>query len=212
MRLILNTLYKLAVSANLICLLMVLSCGAEPRSVRLYSECSSNFIRVDMRGRVVAEEASSILEIPQLEKFQNLTFLTKDRGLELTIFAEEAKRYLCFNSKWRIIGSKKFQEPMCLFRESMSKLIQGYFQYRSVADPTRILSFNNRGRPIKCPQNKSYQKCSNFLKYDDSFNVPEHNKKIKKTQKSNKPKYPNTQNTQTFIRHSQHRSRNSITT
>ncbi|CAH0391742.1 unnamed protein product [Bemisia tabaci] len=106
---------------------------------------------------------------------------------------------------------EKNRGPMCLFRESMSKLIQGYFQYRSVADPTKMLSFNNRGRPIKSPQNKSYQKCSNFLKDDTSFNVPEHNKKIQKTQKSNKPKYPNTQNTQTPIRHSHHRSRNSIT-
>lgn len=148
-------------------------CGAVPsmvRSVRLYNDCSSSDVRVDMRGRVLADDDKS-------DRFQNLTVRSLDFSVKLTIFAEESKRYLCFNQKWKLVGSKKFRGAMCQFYEDMMET--GYNRYRSVADETRFVGFNRRGRPLRGNQIKNaHLKCLNFLKFDADFSIFEHNARL----------------------------------
>uniref|UniRef100_A0A1B6BZU2 Fibroblast growth factor n=1 Tax=Clastoptera arizonana TaxID=38151 RepID=A0A1B6BZU2_9HEMI len=174
MRLTLYTLPKLAVSAKLLCLLMVVICGAVPsmvRSVRLYNDCAGRYVRADTRGRVFADADES-------DKFQNLTIRSTDFSLKLTIFGEESKRYLCFNKKWKIVGSLRDRGPMCQFYEEMAQ--NGYSRFRSAADKKHFLGFNRRGRPLKgSPQVKSPNpKCLNFLKFDAEFSIPDFNAKM----------------------------------
>ena len=43
-----------------------------------------------------------------LRKFSfigNLTIKSLDFSVKLTIYAEESRRYLCFNRKWKLVGS-----------------------------------------------------------------------------------------------------------
>lgn len=169
------TLPQLAVSAKLLCLLMVVICGAVPsmvRSVRLYNDCSSNNVRVDMKGRVLADDDKS-------ERFQNLTIKSLDFSVKLTIYAEESRRYLCFNRKWKLVGSKKFRGAMCEFYEDMTN---GYNRYRSVANESHFVGFNRRGRPLRsglARQNgHQKEKCLNFLKFDTEFSINHHNQKL----------------------------------
>lgn len=35
----------------------------------------------------------------------NLTIKSLDFSVKLTIYAEESQRYLCFNRKWKLVGS-----------------------------------------------------------------------------------------------------------
>ncbi|XP_069677857.1 fibroblast growth factor 17 isoform X2 [Periplaneta americana] len=169
------TLPQLAVSAKLLCLLMVVICGAVPsmvRSVRLYNDCSSSDVRVDMKGRVLADDDKS-------DKFQNLTIRSLDFSVKLTIYAEESRRYLCFNKKWKLVGFKKFKGAMCEFYEDMTN---GYNRYRSVANESHFVGFNKRGRQLRgglARQNGNRrEKCLNFLKFDSDFSIPNHNDKL----------------------------------
>ncbi|XP_022185421.1 fibroblast growth factor 18 isoform X1 [Nilaparvata lugens] len=180
MRFNLQTLPKLAVSAKLLCLLMVVMCGAVPstRSVRLYNDCSSSDVRIDMKGRVLADDIKS-------NKFRNLTIRSQNFNVKLTIFAEESKRYLCFNRNWKLVGSKRFRGEMCQFYEEMLEI--GYNRYRSVADESRYIGFNKKGRPlrdrqqqqqIKAAKSAAHDKCLNFLKFDTDFSIGEHNRRM----------------------------------
>lgn len=172
MPLFVNKLLKLAVSVNLLCLLMVVAPGAVStmvRPVRLYSDCSGRYIRLDMKGRVLADSDSS-------DRFQNLTITSKDVfDLKLTIYAEESQRYLCFNQRWKLVGSKNFRGSMCQFYEEM--LETGYNRYRSVADESHYVGLNRKGRPLKGAAGKAAKrnKCLNFIKYNSYFNIAKHN-------------------------------------
>ncbi|KAL1461328.1 hypothetical protein WDU94_013235, partial [Cyamophila willieti] len=107
---------------------------------------------------------------------ENLTITSKDVfDLKLTIFAEESQRYLCFNQRWKLVGSKTFRGPMCQFYEEM--LETGYFRYRSVADESHYVGLNRKGRPLKGVAAKSVKKnkCLNFLKSSFYFNIAKHN-------------------------------------
>ncbi|KAJ9590380.1 hypothetical protein L9F63_016594, partial [Diploptera punctata] len=110
----------------------------------------------------------------------NLTIRSMDFNVKLTIFAEESRRYLCFNKKWKLVGSKKFRGPMCEFFEDMVN--NAYNRYRSAANETYFVGFNRRGRPLRgdLARQKGYhrEKCLNFIKMDAGFNIPHHNQKL----------------------------------
>lgn len=61
---------------------------------------------------------------------------------------------------------------MCQFYEEM--LETGYNRYRSVADETRYVGLNRKGRPLKVG-GKINMKCLNFIKYNSYFNIAKHN-------------------------------------
>ncbi|XP_046658936.1 fibroblast growth factor 17 isoform X2 [Homalodisca vitripennis] len=174
MRLTLSTLPSLlAVSAKLLCLLMVVICGAVPsmvRSVRLYNDCSGSQVRVDLRGRVLADD----VDIP--DRFSNLTIRSLDFSVKLTIFAEESRRFLCFNQKWKLVGSKRFRGEMCQFYENMVQ--NGYNRFRSVVDETRFMGFNRRGKPLRGTATPHNPKCLNFIKLDQKFDILSHNMRM----------------------------------
>ncbi|XP_065211030.1 fibroblast growth factor 8b [Planococcus citri] len=173
MRLHSSSLPKLAVFVNLVCLFMILKSAC---CVRLYNDCSSQNIAVDRKGRVYARDNPS-------QVYQNFTIISKDFTGKLAIFAEESRRYLCFNKKWRLIGSKKYRGITCLFKEEM--LENGYTRYRTAAvadgNETRYIGFNKDGkfmketRLAKVPQ--TLQRCLYFLKLD-TYDVNDHNKRV----------------------------------
>ncbi|KAK7861886.1 hypothetical protein R5R35_001483 [Gryllus longicercus] len=170
---------QLAVSAKLLCLLMVVICGAVPsmvRSVRLYNDCSLSYMGIDIKGRVLAVEDES------LNKFQNLTIRSRDYNVSLTIYAEASGRYLCFNKKWKPVGLKKFNRSMCTFYEEM--LPSGYTRFRSSATDSQphYVGFNKRGKPLRGNASRNDtrdQGCFNFVKNDTNFNINNHNKIVR---------------------------------
>ncbi|XP_017876942.2 uncharacterized protein LOC108623144, partial [Ceratina calcarata] len=89
---------QLAVLAKILCLLMVVMCGAVPamvRSVSLYSTCSLGNITV-YRHQILAVGRND-----QNAPYQKLTTQSEDFSGKLYIFAEESKRYICFNKRWK---------------------------------------------------------------------------------------------------------------
>ncbi|XP_071447857.1 uncharacterized protein ths [Hetaerina americana] len=183
-----RTLPQLAVSAKLLCLLMVVICGAVPsmvRSVRLYNQCSSSHVSVDASGRVLADDDKTD------EKFRNLTIHSVGIGV-MTIYAEEAKRYLCFNRNWKLIGSKRYKGPRCQFYEVMEN---GYNQYKSAANQSYFVGFNSKGRPLRAAginpprrtggpprrhksRARSRAKCLNFIKRGSDFSIGAHHERL----------------------------------
>ncbi|XP_074108843.1 uncharacterized protein LOC141533718 [Cotesia typhae] len=168
MRLTLNTLPQLAVLAKILCLLMVVMCGAVPamvRSVSLYSTCSSGNITVI--GRNVKASARDQDNAP----YQKLTTQSDDFSRKLYIFAEKSQRFICFNKRWKPIAlPKKQRDAMCQFYETYNG---PYLRYRSAVDPTKYLGFNKYGRPIK--GQRARPECYNFMKYNPSFSINDHN-------------------------------------
>ncbi|XP_033328765.1 uncharacterized protein LOC117221706 isoform X1 [Megalopta genalis] len=168
MRLTLSTLPQFAVLAKILCLLMVVMCGAVPamvRSVSLYSTCSSG--NVTVMGRSIKAIGRDDHNAP----YQKLTTQSEDFSRKLYIFAEKSQRYICFNKRGRLVGLRKKQKgPMCQFNE----LYNGsYLRYRSVADSTRYLGFNKFGMPMKNPRGR--QECFNFIKYNPHVDIDHHN-------------------------------------
>ncbi|XP_046749804.1 uncharacterized protein LOC124413331 isoform X1 [Diprion similis] len=168
MRLTLSTLPQLAVLAKILCLLMVVMCGAVPamvRSVSLYSTCSSGNVTVQDR---------SVMAVGRTEKnsaYQKLTTKSDDFSGKLYIFAEESERYICFNKRWKLVGlPRKRKGPMCQFYEEDNG---SYLRYRSAVDKTHYLGFNKRGMPLKDAQGRD--QCLNFIKYNPLFNINQHN-------------------------------------
>lgn len=71
---------------------------------------------------------------------------------------------------------KKFRGAMCQFYENMVQ--NGYNRFRSVADETRYMGFNRRGRPLRGTATPHNPKCLNFIKLDQKFDIGSHNKKM----------------------------------
>ncbi|KAG8244115.1 hypothetical protein J6590_029473 [Homalodisca vitripennis] len=106
----------------------------------------------------------------------NLTIRSLDFSVKLTIFAEESKRFLCFNQKWKLVGSKRFRGEMCQFYENMVQ--NGYNRFRSVVDETRFMGFNRRGKPLRGTATPHNPKCLNFIKLDQKFDILSHNMRM----------------------------------
>ncbi|XP_066598619.1 fibroblast growth factor 18 isoform X2 [Prorops nasuta] len=159
---------QLAVLAKILCLLMVVMCGAVPamvRSVSLYSTCSSG--NVTVIGRSIKAVGRDDHNAP----YQKLTTQSEDFSRKLYIFAERSQRYICFNKRWRLVGLPKKQKgPMCQFYEEYNG---SYLRYRSVADSSRYLGFNKVGKPMKSPHGR--QECFNFIKYNPHADINHHN-------------------------------------
>lgn len=62
---------------------------------------------------------------------------------------------------------------MCQFYESMVQ--NGYNRFRSVADETRFMGFNRKGRPMRATATPNNLKCLNFMKLDQKFDIGSHN-------------------------------------
>ncbi|XP_012146585.1 fibroblast growth factor 8b isoform X2 [Megachile rotundata] len=167
MRLTLSTLPQLAVLAKILCLLMVVMCGAVPamvRSVSLYSTCSSG--NVTVIGRSIKAMGRDDQNAP----YQKLTTQSEDFSRKLYIYAEKSQRYICFNKRWKLVGLPKKQKgPMCQFYEDYNG---SYLTYRSVVDSSRYLGFNKFGKPMKNPRR---QECFNFIKYNPHADINHHN-------------------------------------
>ncbi|XP_043578256.1 uncharacterized protein LOC122565869 isoform X1 [Bombus pyrosoma] len=159
---------QLAVLAKILCLLMVVMCGAVPamvRSVSLYSTCSSG--NVTVTGRTIKALGRDDHNAP----YQKLTTQSEDFSRKLYIFAEKSQRYICFNKRWKPIGLPKKQKgPMCQFYEDYNG---SYLTYRSVVDSSRYLGFNKFGKPMK--NHRGRQECFNFIKYNPHADIDHHN-------------------------------------
>ncbi|XP_039754861.1 uncharacterized protein LOC120629855 isoform X2 [Pararge aegeria] len=165
---------QLAVSAKILCLLMVVICGAVPsmvRSVRLFNQCSHTFVNVFPNGTVMARYDGN--DQP------NLTLSTHGLSLDLLIHSPIHDMYLCFNRS-RLIGRRltRFQaerQPNCLFKE---EFVNGYNRYHLVRNEDRYIGFNRRGgqmRRLKSQIPQRQQKCFSFLKIAHEFNIENHN-------------------------------------
>ncbi|XP_011645656.1 fibroblast growth factor 17 isoform X3 [Pogonomyrmex barbatus] len=159
---------QLAVLAKILCLLMVVMCGAVPamvRSVSLYSTCSSG--NVTVIGRSVKAIGRDDHNAP----YQKLATQSEDFSRKLYIYAEKSQRYLCFNKRWRLVALLKKQKgAMCQFYEVYNG---SYLRYRSVANASRYLGFNKFGNPVKNFHRK--QECFNFIKYNPHADINHHN-------------------------------------
>ncbi|XP_020288476.1 fibroblast growth factor 18 [Pseudomyrmex gracilis] len=157
---------QLAVLAKILCLLMVVMCGAVPamvRSVSLYSTCSSGNVTVTHRSIVAAGRTE--LNAP----YQMLTTQSEDFSRKLYIFAEKIERYICFTKKWKLV-SRRNRGPMCQFYEFYNG---SYLRYRSVKNESRYIGFNKNGRPVRNPHAR--QQCFNFIKYNPHADINHHN-------------------------------------
>ncbi|XP_015174580.1 PREDICTED: fibroblast growth factor 17-like isoform X2 [Polistes dominula] len=174
---------QLAVLAKILCLLMVVMCGAVPamvRSVSLYSTCSSG--NVTVMGRSIKAVGRSDDNAP----YQKLTTQSEDFSRKLYIFAEKSQRYICFNKRWKLVGLPKKQKgPMCQFYEVYNG---SYLRYRSVADGTRYLGFNKLGKPMKNPHGR--QECFNFIKYNPHADINHHNSLVNADMGGMEPREP----------------------
>ncbi|XP_034950399.1 uncharacterized protein ths isoform X2 [Chelonus insularis] len=159
---------QLAVLAKILCLLMVVMCGAVPamvRSVSLYSTCSSGNITVI--GRTIKALARDEMIAP----FQKLTTQSDDFSRKLYIFAEKSQRYICFNKRWKPVAlPKKQRDAMCQFYETYNG---PYLRYKSAVDSSKYLGFNKYGKPIKGQRGRA--ECFNFMKFNPSFSINDHN-------------------------------------
>ncbi|XP_076659205.1 fibroblast growth factor 17 isoform X2 [Halictus rubicundus] len=160
---------QFAVLAKILCLLMVVMCGAVPamvRSVSLYSPCSSG--NVTVMGRSIKAVGRDDHNAP----YQKLTTQSEDFTKKLYIFAEKSQRYICFNKRGRLVGLRKKQKgPMCQFNEVYNS--GEYLRYRSVEDSSRYLGFNRFGMPMKSPRGR--KECYNFIKYNPHADINHHN-------------------------------------
>ncbi|XP_043260515.1 fibroblast growth factor 18-like [Colletes gigas] len=168
MKVSLSTLPQLAVLAKILCLLMVVMCGAVPamvRSVSLYSTCSSGNVTV------MARKINAIGRDDHNAPYQKLTTQSEDFSRKLYIFAEKSQRYICFNKQGKLVGLPKKQKgPRCQFYEQYNG---SYLRYRSVENSSRFLGFNKFGKPMKNPRGR--QECFNFIKYNPHTDIQHHN-------------------------------------
>ncbi|XP_046977960.1 uncharacterized protein LOC125066979 [Vanessa atalanta] len=171
------TLPQLAVSAKILCLLMVVICGAVPsmvRSVRLYSQCSHMYVNVFPNGTVMARSDGN--DQP------NLTISTRGLSLDLLIHSPVQDMYLCFNRS-RLVGRRLTRlqaerQPNCLFKE---EFVDGYNRYHLVKNEDRYIGFNRRGAQVR--RGKSHlperqHKCFSFMKKAHDFDINRHNTMI----------------------------------
>ncbi|XP_034829004.1 uncharacterized protein ths isoform X1 [Maniola hyperantus] len=183
------TLPQLAVSAKILCLLMVVICGAVPsmvRSVRLFNKCSHTFVNVYPNGTVMARYDGN--DQP------NLTLISRGSNLDLLIHSPTHDMYLCFNRS-RLIGRRlsRFQaerQPTCLFKE---EFVDGYNRYHLVRNEDRYIGFNRRGGQMRrgksqIPQRQ--QECFSFLKIAPEFNIEIHNDILAGNKPRRRPRPP----------------------
>ncbi|XP_026318825.1 uncharacterized protein LOC113229447 isoform X2 [Hyposmocoma kahamanoa] len=165
---------QLAVSAKILCLLMVVICGAVPsmvRSVRLYSRCSHMFVNVLPNGTVMAH--SNVNDQP------NLT-LIGGKELELLIYSPIQDMYLCFNRS-RLIGRQMTRDQAerqqkCIFKE---EFLNGYNRYKLAKYPQVYIGFNHLGMPMRYSKNRPMKpRCTSFLKGDYGFDITNHNLQV----------------------------------
>ncbi|XP_035450360.1 uncharacterized protein LOC118276226 isoform X2 [Spodoptera frugiperda] len=166
---------QLAVSAKILCLLMVVVCGAVPsmvvRSVRLYSQCSHMYVNVFPNGTVMARSDGN--DQP------NLTMSISGINLELLIHSPMQDMYLCFNRS-RLVGRRLtyFQaerQPNCLFKE---EFVDGYNRYHLVKNEDRYIGFNRRGLQLRRGKSRLTErlhKCFSFMIEAQDFDVDRHN-------------------------------------
>lgn len=154
---------------------MVVSSESVPlvaRSVRLYNQCSCSMLRVNRTGAVAADNSE--------DGFENLTIQSRDYSGKLLIYGEKSRRYLCFNPRWKLIGSRKVRGPLCYFTEEM--VVGGYYRFRSSVDKGKYLGFGKSGRQLRgrAPHNPA---CINWVKIDLEFSIPKHNELLAGTPK-----------------------------
>ncbi|KAG5324302.1 FGF18 factor, partial [Pseudoatta argentina] len=180
---VVSRLPQLAVLAKILCLLMVVMCGAVPamvRSVSLYSTCSSG--NVTVIGRSIKAVGRDDYNAP----YQKLTTQSEDFSRKLYIFAEKSQRYICFNKGWKLVGLPKKQKgPMCQFYEVYNG---SYLRYRSAVDGTRYIGFNKFGKPMKNPHGR--QECFNFIKYNPHADINHHNSLVNAEMGGMEPREP----------------------
>ncbi|XP_032516557.1 uncharacterized protein LOC116769536 isoform X1 [Danaus plexippus] len=199
------TLPQLAVSAKILCLLMVVICGAVPsiRSVRLYSQCSHMYVNVFQNGTVMA--------LSDGNDQPNLTISTRGVSLDLLIHSPVQDMYLCFNRS-RLVGRRltRFQaerQPTCLFKE---EFVDGYNRYHLVKNKDRYIGFNRKG--IQMRRGKSHipdrqHKCFSFIKQAHDFDINRHNTMIAgdppkwRPQRRQRPPSQNSIKTPCHLRH-----------
>ncbi|XP_068633878.1 uncharacterized protein ths isoform X1 [Battus philenor] len=171
------TLPQLAVSAKILCLLMVVICGAVPsmvRSIRLYSQCSHMYVNVFPNGTVMARSDGN--------DHPNLTISTSGVNLELLIHSPVQDMYLCFNRS-KLIGRRlsRFQaerQNNCLFKE---EFVDGYSTFHLVKNNDRYIGFNRRGvqlRRLKSRLSKRTHNCLAFMKENQDFDINRHNNMV----------------------------------
>ncbi|XP_011558134.1 uncharacterized protein LOC105388826 isoform X2 [Plutella xylostella] len=168
---------QLAVSAKILCLLMVAVCGAVPsmvRSVRLYSQCSHLYVSVSANGSVTARSIGN--DQP------NLTMSTRGRSLELLLHSPAQDMFLCFRGP-KLVGRRMTRtqaekSPNCLFRE---EFVDGYNQYHLARNENRYIGFNPRGLQLRRPRARlpeRWRKCLSFMKEAHDFDINRHNNKL----------------------------------
>ncbi|CAL7945643.1 unnamed protein product [Xylocopa violacea] len=170
MRLTLSTLPQLAVLVKILCLLMVVMCGAVPamvRSVSLYSTCSSGNVTV------MGHKISAVERDDYNAPYQKLTTQSEDFSGKLYIYAEESKQYICFNKYWRLVP-RKTKKPRCQFLEGYNG---PYLTYRSAQNESRFVGFNKFGKPMSNQQRRP--ECFNFIKYNPHVNIDYHNNMLR---------------------------------
>lgn len=175
---------QLAVSAKILCLLMVVICGTLPsmhaigRSVRLHNSCSHNYVNVLPNGTVMARSV--------LGGQPNLTTINRDpTSLDLLIYSPIQEMYLCFSGS-KLMGRKISREKAermdkCLFREKYVE--NGYSRYRLANHEERYIGFNRNGmqiRRLKSRMRENQLKCLDFMKDSTDFDISRHNHKVAK--------------------------------
>ncbi|XP_012551401.2 uncharacterized protein LOC114242458 isoform X2 [Bombyx mandarina] len=183
---------QLAVSAKILCLLMVVICGAVPsvfRQSRLYSQCSHMYVNVYPNGTVMARSDGN--DQP------NLTISSRF-SLELLIYSPIQDMYLCFNRS-RLVGRRltRFQaekQPNCLFKE---EFVDGYNRYRLANNKNRYIGFNRRGMQLRRGKNnvpERMHKCFSFMNEAHDFDINRHNSMLANTKWRSQRRRPPAQN------------------
>ncbi|XP_031633098.1 myb-like protein Q [Contarinia nasturtii] len=135
---------QLTVYTKILYLLMVVIAGSlcSREQVHLYSKCANRFVGMH-EGKIIANDdpvTSQTISISDQMSRGSIIL----GPLKLTLFIEEAKMYLCFNKKWRLVPSKKLHE-YCYFYENME---EGYHRFKSVTDDTKHIGFTANGRQM----------------------------------------------------------------
>ncbi|XP_032683693.1 fibroblast growth factor 17 isoform X2 [Odontomachus brunneus] len=174
---------QLVVLAKILCILMVVMCGAAPtmvRSVSLHAVCSGRNVTVIGR-QVTAEQRND-----SNAAYQELTTRTEDFSKKLYIYAEKSQRYICFNKRWKLVGLPKEQKgPMCQFYEIYNDQYLGYI---SAVDKEHLMGFNSRGKPMK--KSNGRKECYRFMKYNPHVDISHHNSLVNAQMSGMEPREP----------------------
>ncbi|KAL1122417.1 hypothetical protein AAG570_002748 [Ranatra chinensis] len=142
-----------------------------------------NNILLCQRSILVGDFSADAPDYTQLgsetQRSEKLKIFSLGFNNTLVIYAEESEQYLCFNKKWKLIGTKNTSKHHCGFYEKM--MDTGYFRYMSTANGSRYIGFNKKGRPLRnnnpVLQQQQRPRCYDFIKCDSKFSVEKHNAK-----------------------------------